>query len=173
MEGYSPRGLKESDTSEPLSLPLHIMIFNSKLTVIIKFSLNIQEFLNDRKQDKGTQYISLCYFIVILSVNGSGESSHNGLSEGLRCSLNQPTGTSGGKTTKYQPLLAAKGFLSLHESAKGRGKKTGPATLWSNTATCRPQKPKRRKPGRKVIVPAGFSRRGLDGVDAKSSGRCP
>ena len=45
--------LKESDTSEPLSLPLHGMIFKSKLTVIIKFSLNIQEFLNDRKQDKG------------------------------------------------------------------------------------------------------------------------
>ena len=48
--------------------------------------------------------------------------------------------------------------------------KTGPATLWSNTATCRPQKPKRRKPGRKVIVPAGLSRRGLDGVDAKVKG---
>ena len=40
---YSPRGLKESDTSEPLSLPLHGMIFKSKLTVIIKFSLNIKK----------------------------------------------------------------------------------------------------------------------------------
>ena len=43
LEGYSPRGLKESDTSEPLSLPLHGMIFKSKLTVIIKFSLNIKK----------------------------------------------------------------------------------------------------------------------------------
>ena len=43
-------------------------------------------------------------------------------------------------------------------------------TLWSNTATCRPQKPKRRKPGRKFIVSAGFSRRGLDSVDAKVKG---
>ena len=43
LEGYSPRGLKESDTSEPLSLPLHGMIFNSKLTVMIKFSLNIKK----------------------------------------------------------------------------------------------------------------------------------
>ena len=34
---------KESDTSEPLSLPLHGMIFKSKLTVIIKFSLNIKK----------------------------------------------------------------------------------------------------------------------------------
>ena len=49
LAGYSPRGLKETDTSEPLSVPLHVMIFKSKLTIIIKFSLNIQEFLNDRK----------------------------------------------------------------------------------------------------------------------------
>ena len=34
---------KESDTSEPLSLPLHGMIFKSKLTVIIKFSLNMKK----------------------------------------------------------------------------------------------------------------------------------
>ena len=43
LKCYSPRGLKESDTSEPLSLPLHGMIFKSKLTVIIKFSLNIKK----------------------------------------------------------------------------------------------------------------------------------
>ena len=43
LEGYSPRGLKESDTSEPLSHPLHGMIFKSKLTVIMKFSLNIKK----------------------------------------------------------------------------------------------------------------------------------
>ena len=43
LEGYSPRGLKESDKSEPLSRPLHRMIFKSKLTVIIKFSLNIKK----------------------------------------------------------------------------------------------------------------------------------
>ena len=49
LEGYSPRGLKESDTSEPLSLPLHGMIFNSKLTVIIKFSLNIKKKKKERK----------------------------------------------------------------------------------------------------------------------------
>ena len=47
------------------------------------------------------------------------------------------------------------------------GGKTSPATLWSSTATCRPQKPKRRKPGRKFIVSAGFSRRGLNSVDGK------
>ena len=33
-----PGRLKESDTSEPLSLPLHVMILKSKLTVIIKIS---------------------------------------------------------------------------------------------------------------------------------------
>ena len=37
---HSPRGLKESDRTEQLSFPLHINIFKSKLTVIIKFSLN-------------------------------------------------------------------------------------------------------------------------------------
>ena len=37
------QGVLESDTSEPLSLPLHGMIFKSKLTVIIKFSLNIKK----------------------------------------------------------------------------------------------------------------------------------
>ena len=36
LAGYIPRGLKESDKSEPLSLPLHVMILKSKLTVIIK-----------------------------------------------------------------------------------------------------------------------------------------
>ena len=67
LAGYIPRGLKESDTSKPLSLPLHVMIFKSKLTVIIKFSLNIQEFLNDPKQDKVNQslhYHSLCQLIL-------------------------------------------------------------------------------------------------------------
>ena len=49
LAGYIPRGLKESDRSEPLSLSLHVIILKSKLTVIIKFSLNIQEFLNDPK----------------------------------------------------------------------------------------------------------------------------
>ena len=34
------QGVLESDTSEPLSLPLHGMILKSKLTVIIKFPLN-------------------------------------------------------------------------------------------------------------------------------------
>ena len=53
LEGYSPRGLKESDTSEPLSLPLHGMIFKSKLTVIIKFSLHIKKKKNIR-DTKGT-----------------------------------------------------------------------------------------------------------------------
>ena len=43
LEGYGLRGLKESDTSEQLSLPLHVMIFRSKLTVIIKFFLNIKK----------------------------------------------------------------------------------------------------------------------------------
>ena len=43
LEGYSPRGLKESDTSEPLSLPRHGMIFKSKLNVIIMFSLNMKK----------------------------------------------------------------------------------------------------------------------------------
>ena len=37
---HSPRGLKESDRTEQLSFPLHINIFKSKLTVIIKFFLN-------------------------------------------------------------------------------------------------------------------------------------
>ena len=112
LAGYSPRGLKESDTSEPLSLPLHVMILKSKLTVIIKFSLNIQEFLNDGKQDKGNHsfhyihYVSLYYVVGFLSVSASGESSHNGLSEGLRRSLNQPTGTSGGKQNKTKPAVS-------------------------------------------------------------------
>ena len=37
---HSPRGLKESDRTEQLSFPLHINIFKSKLTVIIKVFLN-------------------------------------------------------------------------------------------------------------------------------------
>jgi len=88
------------------------MILKSKLTVIIKFSLNIQEFLNDGKQDKGNHsfhyihYVSLYYVVGFLSVSASGESSHNGLSEGLRCSLNQPTGTSGGKENKTKPAAS-------------------------------------------------------------------
>ena len=43
------------------------MILKSKLTVIIKISLNIQEFLNDPKQDKGEpslHYHSLCQLIL-------------------------------------------------------------------------------------------------------------
>ena len=43
------------------------MIFQSKLTVIMKFSLNIQEFLKDPKQDKGkhsVHYHSLCPLIL-------------------------------------------------------------------------------------------------------------
>ena len=88
------------------------MILKSKLTVIIKFSLNIQEFLNDAKQDKGNHslhyihYVSLYYVVGFLSVSGSGESSHNGFSEGLRRSLNQPTGTSGGKQNKTKPAVS-------------------------------------------------------------------
>ena len=49
LEGYSLRGLKESNTSKPLSLPLHVMIFKSKLTVIIKFSLNIKKKKKEKK----------------------------------------------------------------------------------------------------------------------------
>ena len=37
---HSPRGLKESDRTEQLPFPLHINIFKSKLTVIIKVFLN-------------------------------------------------------------------------------------------------------------------------------------
>ena len=36
---HSPRGLKESDRTEQLPFPLHINIFKSKLTVIIKVFL--------------------------------------------------------------------------------------------------------------------------------------
>ena len=73
------------------------------------------------------------------------------------------------KTKQNQPPLVGKGFLSFLLKRDSAGK-TGPATLWSNTAPCCPQKPKRRKPGRKVIVSAGFSRKGLDSVDAKVKG---
>ena len=59
---HSPRGLKESDRTEQLSFPLHINIFKSKLTVIIKFFLNTAFPLGS--EDKGAQYISLYYFIV-------------------------------------------------------------------------------------------------------------
>ena len=37
------QGVLKNHTSEPLSLPLHGMIFKSKLTVIIKFSLHIKK----------------------------------------------------------------------------------------------------------------------------------
>ncbi|XP_024844286.1 uncharacterized protein [Bos taurus] len=73
---------------------------------------SIEEFLNDGKQDKGNHsfhyihYVSLYYVVGFLSVSASGESSHNGLSEGLRRSLNQPTGTSGGKQNKTKPAVS-------------------------------------------------------------------
>ena len=68
-------------------------------------------------------YVSLYYFIVILSVSGSGQSSHNGLSEGLRCSLNQATGTSGGKQNQTSPCLWEKAscpFIKAREQRKNR-----------------------------------------------------
>ena len=131
LAGYSPRGLKESDTSEPLSLPLHVMILKSKLTVTIKFSLNIQEFLNDGKQDKGNHsfhyihYVSLYYVVGFLSVSGSGESSHNGFSEGLRRSLNQPTGTSGGKQDKTSRCLWEKAPCHFNKAREHRKNRPG------------------------------------------------
>ena len=113
---HSPRGLKESDRTEQLSFPLHINIFKSKLTVIIKVFLNTAFPLES--EDKRDQYISLYYFIVILSVNGFVQSFHKGLSEGLRCSLNQPTLAS---REKYTALLVGKGFVAFFSVAKGGG----------------------------------------------------
>ena len=69
------------------------------------------------------QHTSLYCFIVILSVSGSGQSSHNGLSEGLRCSLNQATGTSGGKQNQTSPCLWEKAscpFIKAREQRKNR-----------------------------------------------------
>ena len=45
------QGVLESDTSEPLSLPLHGMILKSKLTVIIKFPLNTHTHTHTHKKD--------------------------------------------------------------------------------------------------------------------------
>ena len=46
------QGVLESDTSEPLSLPLHGMILKSKLTVIIKICLNTHTHTHKRKTQK-------------------------------------------------------------------------------------------------------------------------
>jgi hypothetical protein len=64
------------------------------------------------------QYISLYYFIVILSVSGFVQNFHKGLSEWLSCSLKQPTPASG---EKYRTLLVAKGFVAFFSMAKGGG----------------------------------------------------
>ena len=63
-------------------------------------------------------YVSLYYFIVILSVNGFVQSFHKGLSEGLRCSLNQPTGAS---REKYTTLFLQKASLRFF-NGEGRGR---------------------------------------------------
>ena len=72
------------------------------------------------------------------------------------------------KTKQNQPPLVGKGFLSFLLKRDSAGK-TGPATLWSNTAPCRPQKQNAASPEEKSVS-AGFSRRGLDSVDAKVKG---
>ena len=114
------------------------------------------------------QSISLYYFIVTLSVDGLVQSFHKGLSEGLRCSLNQPTCAS---REKYTILLVAKGFIAFFQRRRAGEKQN--VDPWSNTATCRPQKPERHKAERKSILSGGFSRRGLDSVDAEVEGECP
>ena len=65
---------------------------------------------------------------------------------------------------KHRRIFAAfcgKKLPVVFSSAKGGGRNCR-AILRSNTATCRPQKLQRRKPGRKSRVSAGFSRRRLD-----------
>ena len=70
---------------------------------------------------------------------------------------------------KHRGIFAAfcgKKLPVVFSSAKGGGRNCR-AILRSNTATCRPQKLQRRKPGRKSRVSTGFSRRRLDRADDK------
>ena len=91
-----------------------------------------------------------------------GQSFHKRPSEGLRCSLKQPS--SAGKE-KYTLLLVSKGLVAFFQRRRAGEKRDG--ATWRNTATCRPQKPKRQQPGRKSIVFVGFAHRGLHTVDAE------
>ena len=69
------------------------------------------------------QYISLYYFIVILTGNVLDQSVHKGPSERLRCSLNQITGRKTEK--KNPPLFASKSFAAFFSRAKGGGETGG------------------------------------------------
>lgn len=61
------------------------------------------------------QCISLYYFIVILRVNGFGQSFHKGLTEVFRCSLNQAKGSS---EERNPALIAAKGFQTFFQERR-------------------------------------------------------
>ena len=110
------------------------------------------------------QYISLYYFIVILTGNVLDQSVHKGPSERLRCSLNQITGR---KTEKKIPrFLPQKASRRFFQGPRA-GEKPAEQFRSANTTTCRPQKSKRRNPARKCIVSSGFSRAVLYRVNAK------
>ena len=79
------------------------------------------------------QYISLYYFIAILSVNGFGQSVPKGLTEVFSCSLNQAKGSS---EERNPALITAKGFQTFFQERRA-GEETGRAAARSNTATCR------------------------------------
>ena len=62
----------------------------------------------------------------------------------------------------------AKGFVAFFQRRRAGEKQN--VDTWSNTATWRSQKPERHKAERKSILSVGFSRRGLDSVDAEVEG---
>ena len=73
------------------------------------------------------------------------------------------------KQRKKYTTSCGKTLPPVFFNGKGRGEKRNGDT-WCNTATCRPQKPERHKAERKSILSVGFSRRGLDSVDAEVEG---
>ena len=72
------------------------------------------------------------------------------------------------KQRKIYNKFPAKGFIAFFQRRRAGEKQN--SDIWSNTAACRPKKPKRHKDERKSILSVGFSRRGLESVDAEVEG---
>lgn len=111
------------------------------------------------------QYISVYYFIVILSVNGFGQSFHKGLTEVFRCSLNQQRAQVKKEIRHLSQQKASGRFFK----SKGRGRNS---TSSSAERHCHLEtaETKLLAPRRTSFLSARFSGRGLDNVEAKLKG---
>ena len=114
------------------------------------------------------QYISLYYFIAILSVNGFGQSVPKGLAEVFSCSLNQAKCSS---EERNPALITAKGFQTFFQERRAgekqdeqlRGATLPPAGLRNQNA----QAPKKIDPFCSVFRERTGQRR------CETSGGCP